>query len=122
MNDIEFPKKLKPLFDANRIKVAHGGRGSAKSWGFARALLIQAAAAPLRVLCAREVQKSIKDSVHRLLDDQIQAIGLGHLFEVLENEIRCKNGSIFLFVVQWTHRFPRDLINRTLVSLEAFQQ
>ena len=108
----DFPKKLKPLFDANRIKVAHGGRGSAKSWGFARALLIQAAAAPLRILCAREVQKSIKDSVHRLLDDQIQAMGLGHLFEVLENEIRCKNGSIFLFA---------GLAQHTVESIKSFE-
>jgi phage terminase large subunit len=73
------------------------GRGSAKSWGFARALLIQAAQSPLRVLCAREVQKSIKDSVHRLLSDQIQAMGLGRHYEVLDTEIRGKNGSLFLF-------------------------
>lgn len=54
-----------------RYKVAHGGRGSAKSWSFARALLILAAQKPLRILCTREVQKSIKDSVHKLLGDQV---------------------------------------------------
>lgn len=110
--NIEFPAKLRPLFEANRTKVAHGGRGSGKSWAFAQALLIQSAQKPLRVLCAREVQKSIKDSVHRLLTDQIQALGLGHLYEVLETEIRGKNGSLFLFAGLATH---------TVESIKSFE-
>ena len=69
MLEARFPEKLAFLFQPARYKVAHGGRGSAKSWGFARALLIQAAQKPLRVLCTREVQRSIKDSVHKLLSD-----------------------------------------------------
>ena len=61
------------------LKIAYGGRGGAKSWGFARALLIQGAERPLRILCARETQKSIDDSVHQLLRDQVGALGLsGH--------------------------------------------
>ena len=63
----------------------------------ARALILLAAQKPLRILCGREVQKSIKDSVHGLLNDQIQALGLGASFDVLEAEIRGKNGSLFLF-------------------------
>jgi len=54
--------------------VAYGGRGSGKSHSMARALLITAANKPLRVLCAREVQRSIKNSVHQLLSDSIQAL------------------------------------------------
>jgi phage terminase large subunit len=61
----DFPAKLRPLFQPRRYKVLHGGRGGAKSWGVARALLIQAANKPLRILCAREVQRSMRDSVHR---------------------------------------------------------
>jgi phage terminase large subunit len=110
--NVDFPEKLRPLFAPCRVKVAHGGRGSAKSWGFARALLIQAAQKPLRVLCAREVQKSIKDSVHRLLTDQIQAMGMGHLYEVLETEIRGKNGSLFLFA---------GLAQHTVESIKSFE-
>lgn len=110
--NVEFPEKLRPIFLPNRTKVAHGGRGSAKSWGFARALLIQAAQSPLRVLCAREVQKSIKDSVHRLLSDQIQAMGLGGHYEVLDTEIRGKNGSLFLFAGLATH---------TVESIKSFE-
>ena len=57
----EFPIKLACLFEPRRYKVLYGGRGGAKSWGVARALLIKAAKDPLRVLCAREFQVSIKD-------------------------------------------------------------
>ena len=93
----QFPSRLDFLFENHRYKVAYGGRGSGKSWGFARALLLQAANKPLRVLCAREVQRSIKNSVHQLLSDQIQALGLGQFYEVLESEIRGLNGSLFVF-------------------------
>ena len=73
----EFPAKLRFLFEPARYKVLYGGRGGAKSWGVARALLIQAAATPLRILCAREFQNSIVESVHHLLQAQIEAIGTG---------------------------------------------
>lgn len=74
-----------------------GGRGSAKSRSAAAALILQAAEKPHRILCAREIQKSIKDSVKRLLDDEIERLGLSHFFESVENEIRGKNGSLFIF-------------------------
>lgn len=93
----EFPDKLAFLFEPKRFKVAHGGRGSSKSWSFARALLIQGASKPLRILCTREVQKSIKDSVHKLLSDQIEALGLGWFYQILENEIRGQNGTEVTF-------------------------
>ena len=93
----EFPAKLRPLFTPKRYKVMHGGRGGGKSWAVARALLLMAADRPLRILCAREVQKSMRDSVHRLLKDQVVTLGLTSEFEVLDNEIRGANGSMFLF-------------------------
>jgi len=95
---IEFPPKLECLFRPNRYKVLYGGRGAAKSWGIARALLVKAAEKPTRVLCAREVQKSIKDSVYKLLVDQIEAMGLEAFFEVTQEQIRGLNGSEFFFV------------------------
>jgi phage terminase large subunit len=73
--DADFPVKLQFLFRPHRYKIARGGRWSGKSWGFARALLIIGAKRPIRVLCTREVQRSIKDSVHKLLKDQIERIG-----------------------------------------------
>jgi phage terminase large subunit len=93
----EFPAKLQCLFRPARYKVLHGGRGGAKSWGIARALLIQGAEKPLRVLCAREIQKSIADSVHKLLKDQIAALDLGGFYEVLDTKIRGRNGTEFSF-------------------------
>ena len=92
-----FPPKLKFLFEPSRYKVARGGRGSGKSWGFARALLIIGASRPLRVLCTREVQKSIQQSVHQLLSDQIVELGLSNFYTVLQTEIRGLNGSGFHF-------------------------
>ena len=96
-SNAEFPSKLKPLFEPYRYKVLYGGRGGAKSWGVARALLIQAAQRPLRVLCAREYQNSIRDSVHKLLSDQIEELGLQHYYEVQNNVIKGMNGSEFTF-------------------------
>ena len=94
----EFPLKLECLFKPSRYKVLYGGRGGAKSWGVARALLIKGAQAPLRVLCAREFQTSIKDSVHKLLCDQIMALGLEGFYEITQASIRAKNGTEFSFV------------------------
>jgi phage terminase large subunit len=96
----DFPEKLSCLFEPeySRYRVLYGGRGGAKSWGIARALLIKAARQPLRILCAREYQTSIKDSVHKLLSDQIFAMGMQGLFEITQNTIRGKNGSEFNFI------------------------
>lgn len=99
----QFPAKLRPLFAPKRYKVMHGGRGGGKSWAVARALILKVADDSLRVLCAREIQKSMKESVHRLLKDQITALGLDSDFEVLETEIRCKNGGGFVFTGLQSH-------------------
>jgi phage terminase large subunit len=110
--DVQMPEWSAGLFEPHRFKVAHGGRGSSKSWTFARALLIQAAAKPLRVLCTREVQDSIRDSVHRLLSDQAQSLGLGGFYEVIQHEIRGKNGSLFIF---------SGLAQQTVESIKSYE-
>jgi len=112
MSQVKFPEWSQYLFKPFRYKVAHGGRGSGKSWAYARALLAMAAAEPMRVLCTREVQKSIKESVHRLLSDQIQEMGIGHVYEVLETEIRCMNGSRFFFA---------GLAQHTVESVKSYE-
>lgn len=108
----KFPSKLKFLFEPHRYKVAFGGRGSSKSWSFARALIIKAAKDSVRILCAREIQRSIKQSVHQLLTDQIQSLGYGAFFEVLENEIRGVNGSQISFT---------GLANNTVESIKSYE-
>ena len=97
MTEVELPVKLRPLFEPARYKVLYGGRGSSKSWSVARALLIIGAKQPTRVLCARETQKSIQESVHRLLKDQIELMGLQSFYEVQETRIIGKNGTDFAF-------------------------
>lgn len=108
----EFPEKLRFLFQPKRYKVARGGRGSAKSWSFARALLLRGAAQQQRFICSRETQQSIKDSVHKLLSDQIQALGLGGFYDVLKTEIRGRNGTEFLFA---------GLSDQTVDSIKSFE-
>ena len=95
--DVRLPDAFRDLFRPYRYKAFYGGRGSGKSHSMATALLLLAAQKPLRVLAAREVQKSIRDSSKRLLEDRIGALGLGRRFTATENEIRSANGSLFLF-------------------------
>lgn len=95
---LEIAEKMMPFFtERRRHKVARGGRGGTKSWAIARILLAKGAGEKLRILCAREVQKSIKDSVHKLLSDQIEAMGLTAFYDVQATTIKGLNGTEFLF-------------------------
>jgi phage terminase large subunit-like protein len=94
----EIPEKLAGLFTPSRYKVLYGGRGSGKSWGVARALTIKAFASPLRILCTREFQNSIEESVHKLLCVQIESLGLTPFFDIKQRSITCTTtGSEFIF-------------------------
>jgi phage terminase large subunit len=108
----EYPEKLQFLFVPHRYKVAYGGRGSGKSWSFARALLQQGVAKKLRILCTREVQNSIKDSVHKLLSDSIEAMGYERHYTVQETVIRGANGTEFLF---------SGLSKQTATSIKSYE-
>jgi phage terminase large subunit len=108
----EFPKKLGFLLDPSRYKVAYGGRGGAKSWNFARAVIALGYESKRRILCAREVQLSIKDSVHKLLGEQIEQMGLDAHFEVKKTEIIGANGTEFLFT---------GLSSQTRESIKSFE-
>lgn len=108
----QFPEKLQFLFEPARYKVAYGGRDGGKSWAYARALLIQGAESTLRIGCFREVQKSIRDSVHKLLSDQIEALGLSAEYDVLQTEIRGSNGTEILFA---------GLSSQTRDSIKSFE-
>jgi phage terminase large subunit len=100
MGKVVFTAKLWRLFvEARcRYKAAYGGRGAAKSWAAADALIVRAFNEPLRILCAREFQRSIGDSVHHLLDTQIDRLGLSAYFDVQQTSIKCRlNGSNIIF-------------------------
>lgn len=109
---VELPAAVAPLFEPHRYKVLYSGRGAGKSWSVARALLLQAAQRPLRVLCAREVQRSIRDSVHELLRRQIELLGLDGHYEVLDTDIRGRNGSQFVFT---------GLLQHTVHSIKSYE-
>lgn len=96
---LRLPRKLQRLFTPSRYKVLHGGRGGAKSWGIAKTLLVMGAAKKLRILCTRELQTSIKDSVHKLLQDQIESDPwLNMVYEVQKTTIVNRfTGTEFLF-------------------------
>src|ERR1700691_5401964 len=94
---IDFPEKATALFRPAPYKIFHGGRGGAKSWSFCRALLILGMRRKLFILCTREIQRSIKESVHKLLADQIGALICSSFYTVQETEIEGLNGTRFVF-------------------------
>jgi phage terminase large subunit len=87
-----------------------GGRGSGKTKNFARALVMRSTVEPLRVLCTREVQMSIRDSVYATIVQEIKELGLESQFEILSNEIRSKKGGMFIF---------RGLASETIDSIKS---
>lgn len=95
--NIDFPKQYAWLWDTARYKVAHGGRWSWKSTTIAKYIDIRCQAKPTRVLCARETQKSIKESVHHLLASQIQKLGMSDYFDIETAVIKGHNGSYIFF-------------------------
>ncbi len=97
MSNVTLAKAFKPLFQPKRYKVFYGGRGGAKSWAFAQALIITAVQKPTRILCTREFQGSIRESVHKLLADTISRMGLDDYFDVQQHTIKARNGSNFIF-------------------------
>ena len=110
--DAQFPAKFEALFKPARYKVAYSGRSAAKSWSFARALLIQSLQKPLRILCAREVQSSIRQSVHQLLADQIGLLNVQAHFDIQRDAIYGQNGTKFSF---------SGLSDQTIESLKSYE-
>lgn len=90
-------KAQRVISSDSRFKVLEGGRGSAKSISFADALLVRAAYEPLRILCAREIQSSIKESVHQLLCDRIKYLGLEDCYIIQKDCIMSACGALFIF-------------------------
>ena len=91
------PAWCRELWRPHRYKVLYGGRGGGKSYTVADALLVQGLQQPERILCCREIQGTVRDSVHKLLATRIHALGLDGAYRVLSNEIRGQNGTTFLY-------------------------
>ena len=88
---LDIPKAFQPLVPPKRYKAAYGGRGSGKSHFFAEQLIWQCMINPIRAVCIREVQNTIKDSCYQLLCDKIEKFEVGYFFEILNNEIRTRD-------------------------------
>lgn len=95
--NINFPPQFKWLWQPARYKVAHGGRWSWKSTSVARYIVIKAVEKPIRVLCARETMKSIRESVHHLITKEINNLKFQKLFTINKADITCLNGSYIFF-------------------------
>lgn len=101
---IETPRAFKPLLKASRYKGAFGGRGSGKSHFFAELMIEHCLLhQPYYAVCIREVQKSLAESVKRLLEIKIEQLGLGQAFTVLDNRIDTPGGGQIIFQGMQNH-------------------
>jgi len=113
---VEFPMKLHGLLSPHasnpvpsrpeepiRFRCASGGRGSGKSTAMANAVLLRVLAYKQRVLCAREIMLSLRQSVHALLVARIEALRLQQYFVITVNTITCANGSEIIFAGLHAH-------------------
>ena len=96
--DLQLTKEFTPFLEPKRYKCVFGGRGSGKSFSIAQLLVLKAFKEPTRILCAREIQRSISDSVLQLLGDTVTRLGLNDFFDVQKSQIIGRNGSRFLFL------------------------
>lgn len=112
---IQTARAFAPLLKPSRYKGAWGGRGSGKSHFFAELLVEEAILRPgLRVVCIREVQKSLKESAKRLIEDKIAQHGVGAGFEVLNDQIKTPGGGLIIF------QGMQDHTAESIKSLEGF--
>jgi len=107
---------FEPFEKPSRYKGAHGGRGSGKSWFFARKLVDYSIKHPgSRLVCVREVQKSLKESVKLLIEDSILDLGVADKFNVQDQQIRTLRDGLILFQGMQEHT------KESVKSLENFE-
>jgi phage terminase large subunit len=97
MPELLLPKYYADMCEPFRHLAWYGGRGGGKSRTVATGLVLQSCERHERVLCGREFQKSIRDSSKRLIDDEIDRLGLRPAFQSTETEIRGPHDGLFLF-------------------------
>jgi phage terminase large subunit len=115
---IKTPRWSLPLLEPKRYKGAKGGRGSGKSHFFAELLVEEHVTNPdQQSVCIREIQKSLKFSAKKLIEDKIKALGVTHLFDITLTEIRSVNGDgIIIF------QGMQDHTAESIKSLEGFDR
>lgn len=100
---IQTPEIFLPLLEPARYKGAHGGRGSGKSHFFGEMLIERSIMEKTDAVCVREVQKSLKQSVKKLLESKIESLNAGAYFDVLDAQINAKNGGLIMFQGMQNH-------------------
>jgi len=96
--EIQTPRVFLPLLaDGKRYRGAHGGRGSGKSFFFAELLIERCLMQRTHAVCVREVQKTLDQSVKKLIEEKIEQFNLGSLFEVQQSKITGPNSSLIIF-------------------------
>lgn len=114
--EIKTPRWFKPFLQPARYKGAHGGRGSGKSHAFAEAIIeAHVIDSKRRTVCVREIQKSLSQSVKRLLEIKIEKMGVQSYFEVQEVQIKSRHGD-GLIIFQGMQNHTADSIK----SLEGY--
>jgi len=111
---IETPRVFLPLLKPARYKGAHGGRGSGKSHFFGEMLIEQSILKKTDAVCVREVQKSLDQSVKKLLELKIQALNAGAYFDVQDKKIHSTKGGLIIFQGMQNHTAD------TIKSLEDY--
>jgi phage terminase large subunit len=97
------PKAFAPLLPRARYKGAHGGRGSGKSHFYAELLIARCSIEKIDAVCIREVQRTLNQSVKKLIEMKIEDMGVGALFDVQEAQILAKNGGRIIFQGMQNH-------------------
>lgn len=100
---IETPRVFLPLLNPSRYKGAHGGRGSGKSHFFAEMLIERSIMDKTDAVCVREIQKSLDQSVKKLLEAKIEALNAGAYFEVQDAKIKSSKGGLIIFQGMQNH-------------------
>jgi phage terminase large subunit len=108
--EIQTPRVYLPLLEPARYKGVYGGRGSGKSHFFAEMAIERSIMEKTDIVCVREVQKSIKNSVKKLLESKIEALNAGAYFDVQDSQIKSSTGGIIIF---------QGLQNHTADSLKS---
>lgn len=114
--EIATPRVYVPLLEDARYKGAWGGRGSGKSHFFAEMLIEDSIREKIDAVCLREVQKSLKFSVKKLLESKISSMNAGAYFEVQNEQIRSKTGGVIIF------QGMQDHTSDSIKSLEGFKR
>lgn len=115
---INTPRWGVPLLEPARYRAAHGGRGSGKSHFFAEMMIEEHIRNPNQSsVCVREIQKSLKQSVKKLLETKIEELGVGHMFDVQETVIKSRHGS-GMIIFQGMQNHTADSIK----SLEGYDR